>query len=377
MEQRYDSRLQERKAANLFRALPVAQLPGLDFTNNDYLGLSRNQTVVYAVIQAVEKYGLGGQASRLLGAQAELTRQLESEIAAVKSDQGQCLIFPTGYQLNSSVISTLLSPDLLGEEPLVFADRLIHASMHAGIRLASARQIRFRHNDMQHLESLLKKKAANSRAAFVFVESAYGMDGDVAPLDELYDLKSKYGFTLYVDEAHAVGVAGEQGYGLSRQSAGHADIVIGTFSKGLGASGGYVVSSSTVRDLLINFSPGFVYSTAPSPAVIAGVRAAWNLLPALEEKREHLRQLARHFREAMQRLQLDTGRSQTHLVPVILGDTERALQTQAQLAEKQIHVACIRPPTVPDGTSRLRISLCANHTFDQVDDLISALGDCR
>lgn len=373
LEQQYDSRLQERKASGLFRELPEAQISGVDFTNNDYLGLSKHPEVVSRVSEAVREFGLGGQASRLLGAQAEVARNLEQAIARSKSDDGDALIYSTGYQLNSSVISTLLNPELLGAKPVVFTDRLIHASIHSGIRLAGARQNRFVHNDLDHLESLLESKANLDAPRFVFVESIYGMDGDRAPLDELYRLKAKYDFFLYVDEAHALGVEGRDGYGLARHSAEGADMVIGTFSKAIGAAGGYLIASRTIKELLVNFSGGLIYSTAPSPAVLAGVHAAWSLLPSLTKERETLGQLANFFRKQLESHGLSFGDSDSHIIPVLIGDANQAMQLKDKLAGLGLHVACIRPPTVPAGTSRLRVSLNVNHTEEQLSRLVKAI----
>ncbi len=373
LEQRYDSRLQERKASGLFRELPEAQVSGVDFTNNDYLGLSQHPAVISRVSAAVGEFGLGGRASRLLGAQAEIARQLERKIAAAKSQDGQAIIYSTGFQLNASVISTLLNPDLLGTKPIVLSDRLIHASVHAGIRLAGARQSRFAHNDMDQLESLLQKNAGSDSACFVFVESIYGMDGDLAPLDDLYRLKQTYNFFLYVDEAHAVGIAGDQGYGLATQDADQADVVVGTFSKAIGAAGGFVVCSPTVKDLMVNFSGGLIYSTAPSPVVLAGVETAWELLPTLETEREQVRQLSDFFRQQLLLNNLSGGLSESHIIPVLIGGADKTMKLKSKLASQGLHVACIRPPTVPAGTSRLRISLNVNHTKEQISQLVEAM----
>lgn len=373
LEQRYDSRLEERKASGLFRELPDAPIAGVDFTHNDYLGLSQHPRLVEAAISAANEFGLGGQASRLLGARAEMARQLETDIAAAKSENGQALVYSTGFQLNASVISTLLKPDLLGAKPNVFADRLIHASLHTGIRMAGARQSRFKHNDLDHLERLLEKKAEPGSPNFVFVESIYGMDGDRVDLDRLYRLKAKHDFFLYVDEAHSIGVEGPQGYGLARQTAEQADVVIGTFSKALGAAGGFVVASETIKNLLVNFCNGLIYSTAPSPVVLAAVAEAWRLLPELSGEREKLNQLGNFLRHQLTEHGWDFGESESHIVPILIGAPERAMNLKSRLAAAGLNVACIRPPTVPTGTSRLRVSLSVRHTQDQVAQIVKVI----
>ncbi len=386
LPQRYEKVLADRKQSGLWRALPegrttkldsTGQNGAVDFTHNDYLGLSRHRQVIAAAQKAAEMHGTGGRASRLLGANAELAVELETEIARCKSagDTSAALVFPSGFQLNAGVVATLLDPKLLGEEPLVFADRLIHASLHRGIAFAGARQIRFAHNDLAHLEQLLVRHADSDRPKFVFVESIYGMDGDAAPIQQLSELKSRFGFYLYIDEAHSTGVAGENGYGIARQGTDHADIVIGTFSKALGGAGGYLVCDSAIRDLIINHCAPFIYSTAPGPPAMAAALAAWRLLPEMSEQREHLIAMSAKLRERLNDAGLDTGASQSNIVPVLIGDTDRAAELQERLGKSNIRVSLIRPPTVPPGTARLRIGISAEHSESDIDQLADEL--CR
>ena len=378
-QQQYGKALDERKAQSLLRTLPSNQSWSLDFTHNDYLGLSTHPQVVAAAKTAAEKFGVGGRASRLLGAESTLLCELESLIGQTKTNNGSALVFPSGFQTNLAVASTLLNPDLLGQKPLVFTDRSIHASLHAGIRLAGARQHRFQHNDVDHLERLLQKHAGRDAARFVIVESLYSMDGDRAPLDDLYELKAKYGFCLYVDEAHAVGVCGADGYGLAEQSDAAADVVVGTFSKAIGATGGFVACSTEIRDLLVNFAGGFVYSTAASPVSAAAALAAWRMLPDLESERELLREMAKALVEGLSETRFanlvnpNGSDSISHIVSIPVGEPQAAIQLQQHLQSVGINVACIRPPTVAPGTARLRVSLTARHTNEDVDRLVSQL----
>ena len=375
-QQQYGKALDERKAQSLLRDLPSDRSWSLDFTHNDYLGLSTHPKVVTAAKTAAEQFGVGGRASRLLGAESTLLCELESLIGQTKTDNGTALVLPSGFQTNLAVASTLLDPDLLGQKPLVFSDRAIHASLHAGIRLAGARQHRFQHNDLDHLERLLKKHADRDAPRFVIVESLYSMDGDRAPLAELYELKSRYGFCLYVDEAHAVGVCGASGYGLADQSETAADIVVGTFSKAIGATGGFVACSPEIRALLVNFASGFVYSTAASPVSAAAALAAWRLLPDLDSERKRLSELARTLVGGLAETRFaNSNRSESisHIVSIPVGQPLPALELQQSLRTAGINVACIRPPTVPLGTARLRASLSARHSIEEVNQLVSHL----
>ena len=387
-QQQYGKALADRKAQSLLRTLPCHQSWSLDFTHNDYLGLSTHPQVVAAAKTAAEKFGVGGRASRLLGAEATLLCELESLIGQTKTNNGSALVLPSGFQTNLAVASTLLNPDLLSQQPLVFTDRSIHASLHAGIRLAGARQHRFQHNDLDHLERLLQKYADRDAARFVIVESLYSMDGDRAPLDDLYELKSRFGFCLYVDEAHAVGVCGKEGYGLAEQSDAAADVVVGTFSKAIGATGGFVACSNEIRELLVNFAGGFIYSTAASPVSAAAALTAWRLLPDLESERQRLRELARSLVNGLSKTRFanlanpanpanaanrSASESISHIVSIPVGEPQAAVELQQHLQSVGINVACIRPPTVAAGTARLRASLSARHTQEDVDRLVSQL----
>ncbi len=378
-QQQYDKVLNERKAQDLYRDLPSGHSWTSDFTHNDYLGLSTHPQLITAAQNAAETFGVGGRASRLLGAESTLLCDLESLIAKTKSDNGQALVLPSGFQTNLSVVSTILNPDLLGQKPLVFSDRSIHASLHAGIRLAGARQHRFQHNDLDHLERLLQKHEESKSPRFVIVESLYSMDGDQAPLAELYQLKARYGFALYVDEAHAVGVLGPDGYGLARQNDTAADIVVGTFSKAIGATGGFVVCPPSIRNMLVNFASGFVYSTAASPVSAAAALAAWKLLPELESSREHLRQLSQVLTQGLVGTRFenphDTSEANSHIVSIPVGDPQPALELQNRLRDAGINVACIRPPTVAAGTARLRASLSTRHSIEEVNQLVTHLSE--
>ncbi|MHA1164315.1 MAG: aminotransferase class I/II-fold pyridoxal phosphate-dependent enzyme, partial [Alphaproteobacteria bacterium] len=273
------------------------------------------------------------------------------------------------FQTNAAVLQAVLDKRVLGAEPLVFCDRLNHASMHFGCQAAGVHQHRYRHCDMAHLATLLAKHDKATQPKFILTESVFSMDGDVAPMEEIARLASAHDATLICDDAHATGVLGEAGRGLSEGS----DIVIGTFSKALGSYGAYVACSKTMRDYLVNRCSGLIYSTALPPPVLGAIDASLDLLPALDAERTHVAGLAAHFRDEVRALGLDTGASVTQIVPVIIGETGAAVDLSARLARAGYWATAIRPPTVPDGSARLRFAFSAAHTSRQVDELLEVL----
>jgi 8-amino-7-oxononanoate synthase len=372
---RYAAALDSLAGQGLLRRLPDPGTAGLlDFSANDYMGLARRPELVDAACKAGREYGAGATGSRLLSGNTPVHAAFEARIAADKGTEA-ALVFSTGYQTNAACIAALLDRSVLGAEPLVFADKLNHASMHLGCALAGAKQIRYRHLDLAHLQALLEKHAGEDRPKAILSESVFGMDGDQADVAALQDLACRHGALLYIDEAHATGVFGPRGYGLCEAvDLAPSTVVMGTMSKALGASGGYVACARLVRDYLVNKAGGFIFSTAPSPLVVAAGLAAWELLPALDAERRGLLARAEGLRQGLRRLGLDPGASTTHIVPVILGTPERTLAAKEVLAAKGILVSAVRPPTVPQGTSRLRLGLSAAHTEADMARLLEALG---
>ena len=275
----------------------------------------------------------------------------------------------SGFQANAAVLQALLDRTVLGAEPLVFADRLNHASMHFGCKAAGVRQLRYRHGDAAHLAELLTQYQADSRPKFILTESVFSMDGDRAPMPEIVALARAHDATLIVDDAHATGILGEGGRGLSDG----ADIVIGTFSKALGSFGAYVACSATVRDYLVNRCSGFIYSTALPPPVLGAIDAGLDLVPGMDQERAHVASLAARFREGARTRGYDTGASTTQIVPVIAGSADAALGLSAKLREEGFWATAIRPPTVPQGTARVRFAFTAAHDQADVDRLLDAL----
>ncbi|MGE4306492.1 MAG: aminotransferase class I/II-fold pyridoxal phosphate-dependent enzyme, partial [Novosphingobium sp.] len=282
------------------------------------------------------------------------------------------LIFATGWQANAAVI-----PALLAAIPgvAVFTDRLIHASMHAGIAMAGVRQHRFRHNDLDHLEALLASKAADAPARLILTESVFSMDGDRADMQRLTTIAEAHDAALFVDEAHATGVLGPEGRGLSAEVPGRIDLVMGTFSKALGGFGAYVAGSQVLIDYLVNTASGFIFTTAPPPAVLGAIDAALDLVPGMDAERAHLAALGDRLREGLDALGLDHGDSSTQIVPAVIGAEEQAMALSAKLEAAGFLASAIRPPTVPPGTSRLRLALRASHSAADIDAFLGVLGD--
>lgn len=344
----------------------------IDFSSNDYLGLATHALLSERAAEWTARHGTGSGASRLVTGTSEAVLALEARIAAFKGTEA-ALVFASGWQANAAAMPALLAA-LPGAE--VFSDRLIHASMHAGLTMAGARQHRFRHNDLAHLDLLLSTKGGDAPARVIFTESVFSMDGDRADLAALSDLARKHRAFLYVDEAHATGVLGPRGAGLSATVPGRVDVVMGTFSKALGGFGAYVAGSRTLIDWLTNAASGFVFSTALPPGVLGAVDAALDLVPTMDAERTHLATLADRLRAGLARLGLDHGASATQIVPAVIGEEAAALALAAKLEAQGLLAAAIRPPTVPPGTSRLRLALRAAHSLEDVDTLLAAIARC-
>ncbi len=372
---RYADVLESLDAQGLLRRLPPSERGGLlDFSGNDYMGLAHRPELVEAAAEAGRLYGAGATGSRLLSGNTPVHEAFEARIAADKGTEA-ALIFASGYQANAACIAALLDASALGAEPLVFADKLNHASMHLGCALAGVRQLRYRHLDQGHLKALLEKHANEPRPKVILSESVFGMDGDQADIAALQELALAHGALLYIDEAHATGVFGPRGYGLCEAvNLAPTTVVMGTMSKALGVSGGYVACARIVRDFLINKAGGFIFSTAPSPLTVGAGLKSWELLPGLNAERAALLRRAETLRQGLRGLGLDPGTSTTHIVPVILGTPERTLAAKEALAAHGIIVSAVRPPTVPQGASRLRIGLSAAHTDADIARLLGALG---
>ncbi len=339
----------------------------IDFSSNDYLGLSMHPLLIERSVQWAQTLGAGAGASRLVTGTREAHLALERKIAAFKGTEA-ALLFPSGWHCNAAVLGALLKA---APETLLFSDRLIHGSLHAGA--AGHRQIRFRHNDLDHLEALLADYPDHDGPRLIVTESVFSMDGDRTDLSRLVQIARAHDAFLYLDEAHATGVLGPDGRGLSAALPGQIDLVMGTFSKAFGCFGAYVAGSQLLIDYLINACGGFIFSTAPPPAMLGAIDAALDLVPGMTAERARLATLADGLRARLQAARIDTGASATQIVPAIVGDASTALALADAVAANGMLAAAIRPPTVPAGTSRLRIALHATHDEADVERLADTI----
>jgi len=344
----------------------------LDFSSNDYLGLSTHPKLIAEAKKACEKFGTGSSASRLMSGDLELLHQLEERIARFKNKEA-ALFFNSGYQANVGIISALY-----GRGDAIFSDRLNHASIIDGIILSGARFFRFQHNDIGHLESLLKEKRNKFKGALIITETIFSMDGDRAPLKELARLKEKYNCQIFVDEAHATGIFGRRGSGIVEEEGleGRIDFVMGTFSKALGGFGAYLACSKTAVDYLVNTCRSFIYSTALPAASVASNLASLDLIKEEPFRRERLLENAKFFRDAL----ISKGfniKGNSQIIPLILGDNSKTLRFAGNLQERGYWVLPIRPPTVPKKEARLRFSLTFNHGKEILTGLVDVIKGIR
>lgn len=361
-----------------YRKLPeleyLDQKTYVNFSTNDYLALSHHPLVIKAAKLALEGYGAGATGSRLLSGNNKLFESLENKIAQDKETEA-ALIFNSGFQTNFSVLSSLLDSKILGIKALVFFDKLNHSSLYQAVFLSGAELIRYHHNDIEHLSSLLNKYENDQKPKFIVAETIFGMDGDILPIHEIVSLAEKHRAFLYLDEAHATGIIGHYGYGLSTTvNMKHIPhLIMGTFSKALGGSGGYIACSQILKDYLINKAPGFIYSTASSPMVIGAASKAWDMIKDFEEERNYLFSLGATLRVGLTNLGFDIGLSSSHIIPIILGTEELAIKAKENLLQNRVIASCIRPPTVPPGSSRIRIALNISHKEQDIVQLLKVL----
>jgi len=322
-----------------------------DFSSNDYLGLARHPFLIERATAWTAAWGAGSTASRLVRGNLALFDGLEAKLAAAKECEA-ALVMVSGFQANASLLPALLDARVVGADPLVFCDRLNHASMHHGCRAAGVRQIRYDHNDLDHLEGLLKKQEGRPGARFIVTETVFSMDGDQSDVPALAALAARFGAFLYLDDAHATGVLGPEGRGLAVGYGDGVGLIMGTFGKALGGFGAYAAGSRPLRDFLINRCGGIVYATALPPAVLGAIDAALDLVPTLDAERARVQAMAARLRRRLTAAGLSCGASSTQIVPVLLGSEDRALRVARGLEDAGFLGVAIRPPTVPAGTSR-------------------------
>jgi glycine C-acetyltransferase len=366
------------KQSSLYRRLrrvendqgPSLMLDGrevINFSSNNYLGIANHPALAAAAKEAIDRYGCGSGASRLISGNMTLHEELETKLATFKGT-GAALVFNSGFQANTGILSTLT-----GEGDAIFSDALNHASIIDGCRLSRAKSIVYAHGDLDQLESALKLEVEAGRKLIV-TETIFSMDGDEAPLDGIVELAEKYGAMVMVDEAHATGIFGSTGAGIvAKLGLGERVAVqMGTLGKALGGFGAYVAGSRALRELLINRCRSFIFTTSLPPAIMAMAMAAIDLVQQEPERREALWSNCRTLQAGLRELGFSTGSGESPILPLVIGDAGKCMQFSERLLEKGIFAQGIRPPTVPPGTSRLRITLMATHTRAQIDRAIDA-----
>ncbi|MGN7469257.1 8-amino-7-oxononanoate synthase [Brevibacillus sp. SAFN-007a] len=377
------SRMREQSLDRTWQTVePIAEAGGawirvggkklLNLSANNYLGLAHEERIVEAGEKAARKWGAGGTASRLVLGNYPLYDELEQRLAEWKQREG-ALVFASGYQANTGVIAALA-----GRGDVVLSDRLNHASIVDGIILSRAEHVRYRHNDVEHLAFLLQKHQG-ARRKWIVTDSIFSMDGDKAPLLALAELRERYDALLMVDEAHAGGVRGEQGQGLCHELgiADQVDVLMGTFSKAFGAYGAYVCADTPVIRHLRSKARSLLYSTALPPAVVGSTLAALTQIETDTWRRQALRQNASWFRRQLRASGFAVPDDDTHIIPLAIGENERALQFSRKLLERGIAAVAIRPPTVPDGTARIRFTVMATHTPEELTWAVRELAAIR
>jgi len=341
----------------------------IDLSSNDYLGLSGHPRLKKAACEATERLGTSSCASRLLSGDLDLHHELEDETALFKKKEA-ALVFNSGYQANLGILASLC-----GRQDAIYSDRLCHASIIDGVILSQARSFRFRHNDMEHLEPLLKENRKGSKEALIVTESVFSMDGDKAPLRDIAGLARKYDCRILVDEAHATGIFGKDGSGLVEEEglSDEIDFIMGTFGKALAGFGAYLACSKLVKEYLINTCRSFIYSTALPPSVIACDLESLAVVREEPDRRKVLLENAEYLKKRLKEAGFAV-RGESQIIPLMTQDSERAVKMSKSLQDKGYWVMPIRPPTVPKGESRLRFSLSFHHTKEMLDGIKSALG---
>jgi 8-amino-7-oxononanoate synthase len=331
----------------------------LNFSSNNYLGLANHPAVVSALVEHAGKYGVGSGASRLICGHMDIHAELEDEVARLKGTEA-ALTFSAGYMANLGILSTLGGPDAT-----IFSDELNHASIVDGCRLARARVEVYRHSDAEHLSDLLRRSAARRR--IVVTDGVFSMDGDIAPLPDIVEAKERYGAILVVDDAHATGVLPPNGRGTADLFGvrDRVDIQMGTFSKALGTYGAYIGTTRAMVDYFINKCRPFIFNTGLPPALAGATLAAIKLLSKEPAILESLWRNQKAFRAEMEARGRTVG-SRTAIVPILVGGDKETMTVSKTLFDRGVFVHGIRPPTVPEGTGRLRLTLMATHTQDMI-----------
>ena len=352
----------------------VLQVDGkslINFCSNDYLGLAGHPDIAAALKAGVDQYGTGSGASHLISGHSTAHQHLEEQLAAF-TGRPRALLFSTGYMANLGVINALVN-----RHDLVLEDQLNHASLLDGGHLSRADYKRYKHNNMQQLDYLLEQSTASRK--LIVTDGVFSMDGDLAPLLEMSTVAAQHSGWLMVDDAHGMGVLGATGAGIVEQqglTVEQVPILMGTLGKSFGTFGAFVAGSEALIETLIQFARTYIYTTALPPAIAAASSASLQLVRREHWRREHLQQLIQRFRDGAQQLGLQLMDSQTPIQPLLINNDQLVMEVNQQLRSRGFMVGAIRPPTVPAGSGRLRITLSASHSNQQIDQLLDALQVC-
>ncbi|MDG2501084.1 MAG: 8-amino-7-oxononanoate synthase [Porticoccaceae bacterium] len=371
--------LDERRQQHLFRQRvnvasgcgPVLVVDGqslINFCSNDYLGLAGHPDIAAALKSGVDTYGTGSGASHLISGHSVAHKKLEEQLAEF-TGRPRALLFSSGYMANMGIINALV-----GRHDLVLQDQLNHASLLDGGRLSRADFKRYKHCSLSNLQAQLEQSSASRK--LVVTDGVFSMDGDIAPLSEISAIAAEHSAWLMVDDAHGVGVLGATGGGIVEQqnlALEQVPILMGTLGKSFGTFGAFVAGSEVLIDSLIQFARSYIYTTALPPSIACATSASLKILTEEQWRRDHLNVLIKRFRLGGQQIGLQLMASDTPIQPVLINDDARVLEISQQLRDKGIMVGAIRPPTVPQGSGRLRICLSAGHSEQQVDQLLEAL----
>ncbi|MBU8905335.1 8-amino-7-oxononanoate synthase [Desertibacillus haloalkaliphilus] len=375
-DQSLQLRLDETKKAGLYRSLRTMKTaPGsevemdggkkLIFASNNYLGLAGEESLVEAAKVALYQFGVGSSGSRLITGNNEWHERLEQRLAQFKQTEA-ALLFSSGYLANLAVLTAL--PE---KGDVLLSDQFNHASIIDGCRLSNADTIVYNHIDMADLEKRLQATASYQRR-FIVTDGVFSMDGTIAPLDQIMTLAKEYDAYVIVDDAHATGVLGAKGRGTSEYFNVSPDVVVGTLSKAVGTEGGFVSGSQTLIEFLVNHARPFIFQTSLPPASCAIAYHALEMIEAGEEKRQRLRQKIKQLKTGLIKLGYTIKGDDTPIIPVIIGEASKAVLFAKGLEEKGIYAPAIRPPTVPDRESRIRLTVTADHTSAQIDYLLKS-----
>jgi len=340
-----------------------------NLSTNDYLNLSKHELLKQAAIEAINRYGTGSMGSRLMCGNSELYEELEERLAKLCGYEA-ALLFGSGFMANIGLLQSVLEKD-----DFVVFDRLNHASLHEGIINSGAKWRRYRHNDLEDLTRILEKHTPSSGRVFVVVESLFSMDGDMAKVGDIDKIAKRYGAYLIVDEAHAFGVFGKNGVGICSQNSCKPDIFVATLGKAYGGQGGFVACSKSVKDFLLNKSKQFIYSTALPPSSIASSLTAIDIVTQ-NSLGKTLLDRARVFYEELKSSGFELLPFESQIIPIIIGDSSKCVNFADEVNKNGLYVKAIRPPTVPKGLARVRLSVTLAHSQEDLKKAVSILTCC-